>query len=84
MTGLGWWDFTWEDCPDRANHRNPQGPNEDTGQCGHCGMITFWPRPEGESFGWHLADCSLPIRHPGYCQPGGAGHEIPEGEVIRG
>jgi hypothetical protein len=39
-------------------------------------------RPEGETFGHHLPDCALPVRHPGCGQPGGHGHA--PAPVIRG
>lgn len=63
-------------------HRLPEGPNEDVGQCPDCWCPIGVMRPEGETFGDHLADCSLPIRHPGYCEPGGSGH--PRAEHVRG
>lgn len=61
-------------CP-KGPHRGPQGPNEDIAQCPTCLSPTFAMRPEGETFGEHLSDCSLPLRHQGYCKPGGNGHE---------
>lgn len=63
-------------------HRGPQGPNEDIGQCPVCWSITAALRPENETFGLHLPDCSLERRHRGYCVGGGKGHE--PAEVIRG
>jgi hypothetical protein len=60
-------------CPD-GPHRGPQGPNEDVALCPRCFERSWELRPEGETYGWHLADCSLPERHEGYCQSGGEGH----------
>lgn len=71
-----------KDCPDREKHRWPQGTNEDVAQCFRCGVGTYSMRPWGETFGTHISDCSLPIWHEGYCEPGGDGH--PEAPVIRG
>lgn len=68
-------------CPE-APHRGPQGPNEDLGVCWLCGTPSFTRRPEGETFGNHSDDCSLPIWHESYCQPGGNGH--PPAPMIRG
>lgn len=68
-------------CP-RGPHRGPQGPNEDLAQCALCLMPDHAMRPEGETFGRHLPDCSLPASHEGYCEPGGSGH--PDAAVIRG
>lgn len=65
-------------------HRGPEGPNEDLAQCPVCWMPTSSMRPESESFGWHKPDCSLPLRHEGFCQPGGLGHTRPDGVKIRG
>ena len=62
-------------------HRPPEGPNEDIGQC-RCWRLTFEMRPEGETYGHHLPDCSLPLRHESYCRPGGDGH--PPAPTIRG
>lgn len=62
-------------CP-YTPHRGPQGPNEDIAVCGSCGSLSYALRPAGETFGTHLADCSLPVRHEGHCQPGGAGHAV--------
>jgi hypothetical protein len=80
-----WWPWVrlkpGEVCPDADRHRPPQGPNEDTGQCS-CGTMSFAMRPWGETFGTHLDDCSLPIDHESYCQPGGSGH--PPARKIRG
>jgi len=61
------------DCPN-GPHREPQGPNEDLAQCRTCWSITWAMRPEGEQHGLHADDCSLPIRHTGYCAGGGDGH----------
>jgi hypothetical protein len=68
-------------CPNQP-HRHPQGPNEDVSSCPACGALTYEMRPEGETYGDHLSDCALPLRHESYCQPGGAGH--PTAPVIRG
>lgn len=67
--------------PCSREHRGPEGPNEDIGMC-ECGRMTWELRPEGQTYGKHLADCSLPPRHQSYCKPGGEGH--PEAPVIRG
>lgn len=67
-------------CPRR--HGYPEGPNEDTGVCPICGRPSWALRPEDETYGDHLPDCSLPRRHESYCAPGGAGH--PRAPVIRG
>lgn len=64
-----------------AEHRVPQGPNEDIGIC-QCGRPSFELRPEGEAYGLHDGDCSLPSRHLGYCAPGGSGH--PPAVNVRG
>lgn len=69
------------ECP-LGPHRPPQGPNEDIGVCGTCWSPTWRLRPEGETYGVHLPDCSLPVRHESYCQPGGSGH--PPAAKIRG
>lgn len=69
------------ECPD-APHRGPQGPNEDMSQCHRCLSLSWRLRPEGETFGHHLDDCSLPLRHEGYCVGGGDGH--PVAEKVRG
>src|SRR4051812_20630762 len=69
--------------PCDLDHLFPSGPNEDIGQC-RCGAPIGVLRPEGETYGWHIADCSLPLRHRGYCVGGGSGHEIPTTEKIRG
>lgn len=66
------------------DHDPVAGPNMDLGQCPDCWMPIGVLRPYGESFGWHSGDCSLPLRHPGYCAPGGSGHAIPDGWKIRG
>ena len=52
-------------------HKNdgPQGPNEDVGQCPRCLAIIGRLRPEGDTFGGHTPDCSLPFRHTGFCEP---------------
>jgi hypothetical protein len=68
-------------CPNEP-HRDPQGPNEDLSACPACGALTYELRPEGETYGDHLPDCSLPQRHESHCQPGGAGH--PTAPVICG
>lgn len=73
---ISWmWPYVPQDCPARDKHRGPEGPNEDIAQCAGCGTVSFSMRPAGETFGWHDDDCSLPIDHPSYCQPGGNGHE---------
>ena len=84
MAEFSFWPYSTLDCPDRNDHRFPQGPNEDLAQCGGCGEITYSRRPAGVTFGWHLEDCSLPVDHLGYCQPGGEGHPRPEGSKVRG
>lgn len=63
-------------------HRGPEGPNEDLSVCPTCGSPTYELRPDGETYGDHLPDCSLPRRHQSYCQPGGEGH--PTAPKIRG
>lgn len=68
-------------CP-ASPHRGPEGPNEDLSVCQICGSISYEMRPEGETYGDHLADCSLDIKHESYCKPGGAGH--PRAPTIRG
>lgn len=68
----------------RREHRWPAGPNEDIGVCPECWTPIGVLRPEGESFGWHTDDCSLPLRHPGECEGAGAGHVLPPGTKIRG
>lgn len=72
---------TPELCPCHP-HRGPQGPNEDLAQCPHCWSISHRRRPDGETFGRHLPDCSLDIDHDSYCEPGGSGH--PPAPIIRG
>ena len=63
----------------------PAGPNEDAAVCPECWMPVPAMRPEGETFGWHLSDCSLELRHRGACIGGGAGHgSPPKGHVVRG
>lgn len=70
-----------ENCP-RGPHRVPQGPNEDLAQCPECWGISYAMRPSSETFGHHMADCSLPIDHESYCVGGGQGH--PDAPTIRG
>lgn len=65
-------------------HRHPEGPNEDIAICPKCWSPTYTLRPEGETFGWHSPDCSLPMRHESYCKPGGNGHPLPDGHTVRG
>lgn len=80
-------EFRWNPIdPLSCTEEHPEiaGPNMDMGQCGQCWMPVGVMRPEGETFGWHSDDCSLPLRHPGYCKPGGEGHRVPVGEKIRG
>lgn len=64
--------------------RGPAGPNEDIGQCSKCWHMGAVLRPDGESFGWHGDECSLPMRHYGYCERGGTGHVMPDGWKLRG
>ena len=71
-----------QECPNKENHRGPQGPNEDIATCRLCNSFSFAMRPEGETFGNHLADCSLPIGHQSFCVGGGAGH--PPSRLIKG
>lgn len=59
-------------CPEF--HRVPEGVNEDIATCWRCNSPTFSMRPEGETFGEHMSDCSLPIGHESYCVGGGVGH----------
>jgi hypothetical protein len=66
----------------RAPHRGPEGPNEDMSQCPQCWGFSWELRPEGETYGRHADDCSLPVRHESYCQPGGQGH--PDAPKLRG
>lgn len=73
--------FLRGECPD-GPHRGPEGPNEDLSQCLRCLSPSWSMRPEGEEFGRHLVDCSLPRRHESVCKPGGSGH--PDAEVSRG
>ncbi len=68
-------------CPN-GPHRVPSGPNEDVAVCPDCWGMTWVLRPDGETYGDHLADCSLPRRHEGDCKPGGQGH--PRAATIRG
>lgn len=63
------------ECPD-GPHRGPEGPNEDIAQCPRCWRLSWCLRPEGETYGWHDPDCSLPARHESYCRPGGDGHPV--------
>lgn len=69
------------ECPNRP-HRGPAGPNEDIAQCPLCLSPSWSKRPIGETWGNHIPDCSLPIDHENYCEPGGKGH--PEAPIIRG
>lgn len=71
---------TRANCP--RPHRFPEGPNEDLGCCPECGGISWELRPEGQTYGYHDTDCSLPNRHEGHCVGGGAGH--PAAAKIRG
>lgn len=73
------WEYDWRTCPDAALHRPPEGPCEDIGQCPQCGSLNFSMRPEGETYGFHAEDCSLPMLHERDCVGGGQGH--PPGEV---
>lgn len=73
--------FEVDHCPD-GPHRGPQGPNEDLSQCPTCYAPSHAMRPMNETYGWHLADCSLPIHHESYCVGGGSGHR--EAKFIRG
>ncbi len=50
--------------------------------CPECGAVIGVMRPDNEQYGLHLDDCSLPLRHPGYCKPGGTGHAPVE--IVRG
>lgn len=70
------------ECPDRDDHRRPEGPNEDMGLCRWCRAHTYEMRPDGETYGDHWPDCSLERRHKGKCVGGGEGH--PQAEKIRG
>lgn len=72
----------WSECT--ADHSGPAGPNEDIASCPTCWGPMGVLRPDGESFGWHIPDCSLEMRHRGYCIGGGTGHVIPDGWKIRG
>ena len=76
-----WAVYTPEECI-AGPHRGPQGPNEDIAVCWYCGSPSYSLRPEGETFGEHAPDCSLPERHHGYCEGGGHGH--PKANKIRG
>ena len=82
MTEFRWNPVNPLDCTE--DHPPIAGPNMDMGQCGQCWMPVGVMRPEGETFGWHVDDCALPLRHPGLCAHGGEGHAIPEGVRIRG
>lgn len=81
---MNWWfenqGDDWEPCAEQ--HRGPEGPNEDLSQCRKCGLMSWVLRPENETFGMHLKDCSLSRRHESWCEGGGKGH--PPAEVIRG
>jgi hypothetical protein len=80
-----WWPGTpvsWDECPDRDDHRVPEGPNEDMSVCRWCRAFTYELRPDGETYGDHLEDCSLERRHKGRCVGGGQGHV--SAPVIRG
>jgi len=79
MSILG--DSTPDSCPN-GPHREPEGPNEDLAQCFRCWSPTYVMRPWGETFGRHLADCSLPVWHESHCVGGGSGH--PDARLIRG
>lgn len=68
-------------CPS-SPHRGPEGPNEDLSQCPTCWSPSHAMRPDGETYGVHLPDCSLPSRHASYCEPGGNGH--PAAPKVRG
>lgn len=68
-------------CPD-GPHRGPEGPNEDVDQCRKCWSLSWRLRPEGQTYGEHLSDCSLPVRHESQCKPGGDGH--PPAAKVRG
>lgn len=54
--------------------RLPEGPCEDVGQCQKCRRLMPVLRPDGECYGHHAPDCSLPERHYGICVGGGSGH----------
>lgn len=73
--------YSYDNCPN-GPHRYPQGPNEDLATCPLCWSISYEMRPVGETYGEHIADCSLDIHHESYCKPGGGGH--PKAPVIRG
>lgn len=73
--------LTTDACPD-GPHRSPEGPNEDLAQCTKCWSPTYAMRPDSETYGEHLPDCGLPLRHASYCKPGGAGH--PRATKVRG
>lgn len=81
LVGAQWKLVPAGECP-AGTHRGPEGPNEDVSQCVGCGAVSHEMRPDGETYGRHLADCSLPRRHASFCEPGGAGH--PLAPVIRG
>lgn len=81
MTFFKWGTESAATCP-QGPHRGPEGPNEDLAQCHLCWAPSWGMRPEGETFGEHAEDCSLPLRHESYCQPGGSGH--PTAEIVRG
>lgn len=65
-------------------HPEVAGPNMDLGQCRFCGAPMGVKRSVGESFGWHIADCSLDFGHAGRCIGGGEGHAVPRGWKFRG
>ena len=50
--------------------------------CPECWALSYELRPEGQTYGDHLPDCALPLRHESFCKPGGAGH--PRAPKIRG
>lgn len=81
LPAVCWPPIQQSECPN-APHRGPEGPNEDIGQCHRCWGMSYAMRPQRETWGHHLPDCSLPSQHESYCQPGGSGH--PDAEVIRG
>lgn len=63
-----------KDCP--REHPEVAGPCMDVGVCPDCWMPIGVMRPQGETFGFHAEDCSLPERHYGYCVGGGTGHPV--------
>ena len=71
-----WWltepSHTPQECPVGPHLRYwPEGPNEDWGRCRHCHTRMGVLRPDGEMYGGHLANCSLPVEHKGFCVGGG-------------